>query len=256
MVYKKYLIKYSFEFIVIVIGISFSFWIDEWNKNKTNKVQHVEDLKAVLNDLKNDSIMFDRVQSSLEDGKINTDRLLSHIESYNNGQISYNSYADSIIDTGFLYGYSTFFMTSATFESLLSNGRIILFPEKIHTEMNNYYEAISKRIIDNNHILDNISLDYYNNHHPFSMYYANITGGYNNDSTYFETRSTNNDQLIRFRKYFRNKEIRKKYNSIEFLINTSNLRNRIQVYDRQIKSFRNQRDLIARSVRLYLNSIK
>ena len=83
MVYKKYLIKYSFEFIVIVIGISFSFWIDEWNKNKTNKVQHVEDLKAVLNDLKNDSIMFDRVQSSLDDGKINTDRLLSHIESYN-----------------------------------------------------------------------------------------------------------------------------------------------------------------------------
>ena len=256
MVYKKYLIKYSFEFIVIVIGISFSFWIDEWNKNKTNKVQHVEDLKAVLNDLKNDSIMFDRVQSSLDDGKINTDRLLSHIESYNNGQISYNSYADSIIDTGFLYGYSTFFMTSATFESLLSNGRIILFPEKIHTEMNNYYEAISKRIIDNNHILDNISLDYYNNHHPFSMYYANITGGYNNYSTYFETRSTNNDQLIRFRKYFRNKEIKKKYNSIEFLINTSNLRNRIQVYDRQIKSFRNQRDLIARSVKLYLNSIK
>ena len=256
MVYKKYLIKYSFEFIVIVIGISFSFWIDEWNKDNTNKVQHVEDLKAVLNDLKNDSIMFDRVQSSLDDGKINTDRLLSHIESYNNGQISYNSYADSIIDTGFLYGYSTFFMTSATFESLISNGRIILFPEKIHTEMNNYYEAISKRIIDNNHILDNISLDYYNNHHPFSMYYANITGGYNNYSTYFETRSTNNDQLIRFRKYFRNKEIKKKYNSIEFLINTSNLRNRIQVYDRQIKSFRNQRDLIARSVKLYLNSIK
>jgi hypothetical protein len=256
MVYKKYLIKYTFEFIVIVIGISFSFWIDEWNKNNTNKIQHVEDLKAVLNDLKNDSIMFNRVQASLDDGKINTDRLLSHIESFNSSIITYESYVDSIIDTGFLYGYSTFFMTSATFESLISNGRIILFPEKIHTEMNNYYEAISKRIIDNNHILDNISLDYYNDHHPFSMYYANITGGYDNNSTYFEEKSSNLEQLKRFRKYFQNKEIKNKYNSIEFLINTSNLRNRIQVYDRQINAFRRQRDIISQSVKLYLESIK
>tara|TARA_B110000003_G_C16602734_1_gene516300 strand:- start:750 stop:1520 length:771 start_codon:yes stop_codon:yes gene_type:complete len=254
--YKKFLIKYSLEFIVIVIGISFSFWIDEWNKTNTNKVQHLEDLRAVLNDLKNDSIMFNRVQSSLDEGKINTDRLLLHIESYNSGQMTYKSYADSIIDTGFLYGYSTFFMTSATFESLISNGRIILFPEKIHSEMNNYYEAISKRIIDNNHILDNISLDYYNDHHPFSMYYANITGGYDNNSTYFEAKSANSDQLKRFRKYFQNQEIKNKYNSIDFLINTSNLRNRIQVYDRQIKSFREQRDIISNSIKIYFNSIK
>ena len=54
MIYKKHIIKYSFEFIVIVIGISFSFWIDEWSKNNTNRIQHIEDLKAVLNDLKND----------------------------------------------------------------------------------------------------------------------------------------------------------------------------------------------------------
>lgn len=256
MIHKKHIIKYSFEFIVIVIGISFSFWIDEWSKNNTNRIQHIEDLKAVLNDLKNDSIMFDRVQKSLDEGKINTDKLLSHIEFYNNGQMSYKSFTDSIIDTGFLYGYSTFFMTSATFESLISNGRIILFPEKIHTEMNNYYEAISKRITDNNHILDNISLDYYNNHHPFSMYYANITGGYDNYSTYFEEKNSNSDQLKRFRKYFKNKEIKDRYNSIEFLINTSNLRNRIQVYDRQIKSFRKQRDLISFSIEVYLKSLK
>ena len=45
MKFKKYIIKYSFEFVVIVIGISFSFWIDEWNMNRTNKVQHLEDLR-------------------------------------------------------------------------------------------------------------------------------------------------------------------------------------------------------------------
>ena len=35
---KKYLIKYSFEFVVIVIGISVSFWLNEISIGNQNDI--------------------------------------------------------------------------------------------------------------------------------------------------------------------------------------------------------------------------
>ena len=42
---KKQIIRYSFEFLVIVLGISVSFWINEWDKSRSNNAQYVKDLK-------------------------------------------------------------------------------------------------------------------------------------------------------------------------------------------------------------------
>ena len=45
---KKYIIKYSFEFVVIVLGISVSFWLNELSIDNQNEVERVK----VLNRLK------------------------------------------------------------------------------------------------------------------------------------------------------------------------------------------------------------
>ena len=45
---KKYIIKYSFEFVVIVLGISASFWLNELSIDNQNEVERVK----VLNSLK------------------------------------------------------------------------------------------------------------------------------------------------------------------------------------------------------------
>lgn len=45
---KKYIIKYSFEFVVIVLGISVSFWLNELSIDNQNEVERVK----VLNSLK------------------------------------------------------------------------------------------------------------------------------------------------------------------------------------------------------------
>ena len=58
---KKYAIKYTLEFFVIVLGISISFLINEWNSNKNNMTSHKNDLKGLLNDLKNDSLKFNPI---------------------------------------------------------------------------------------------------------------------------------------------------------------------------------------------------
>ena len=54
---KKQIIRYSFEFLVIVMGISVSFWINEWDETRSNKNQYLKDLKSIRNDLKNDSFV-------------------------------------------------------------------------------------------------------------------------------------------------------------------------------------------------------
>tara|TARA_B110000444_G_scaffold261516_1_gene314517 strand:+ start:7383 stop:8171 length:789 start_codon:yes stop_codon:yes gene_type:complete len=255
---KKYLIKYTFEFVVIVIGISASFWIDEWNINKTNRIQHIEDLKAVLNDLKNDSIMFDNVQKKLDAGKLKINELLIDIESFESKKISYLEYSSRIINKGFVYTNDTFFMTDASFKSLISNSRINFFPEEIHTIMNKYYESILKRVNDNNHMVDDITLKYYHDFHPFSMYYVNtlIDLGYSESEARASLPSQiDNKTKDRFNLYFKKSDIKEIYTSTYFLIRTSNLKNRIYKYNTQISEFKNHRDLISKRIHEHLREL-
>ena len=51
---KKNLIKYSLDFVVIVLGISVSFWVNERQNDKENKIKEIavyENIKTELNDL-------------------------------------------------------------------------------------------------------------------------------------------------------------------------------------------------------------
>jgi len=52
---KKYLIKYSFEFVVIVIGISVSFWLNELsidNQNELERIKVLNSLKMEINEIR------------------------------------------------------------------------------------------------------------------------------------------------------------------------------------------------------------
>ena len=42
--------------------------------------------------------------------------------------MSYNALADTIVEVGYVYTYSTFFMNNGTYKSLINNGRIQRFP--------------------------------------------------------------------------------------------------------------------------------
>ena len=77
---KKLLIKYSLEFIVIVVGISVTFWIDEWNRNRLEDIQHVKDINSIIDDLDFDSLTIERVNSSLDIGDDKTKKIIELIE--------------------------------------------------------------------------------------------------------------------------------------------------------------------------------
>ena len=48
MLKKKYIIKYSLEFVVIVLGISVSFWLNKLSVNSQNEGERIK----ILNSLK------------------------------------------------------------------------------------------------------------------------------------------------------------------------------------------------------------
>ncbi len=52
---KKYIIKYSFEFVVIVLGISVSFWLNELsidNQNEVERLKVLNSLKMEINEIR------------------------------------------------------------------------------------------------------------------------------------------------------------------------------------------------------------
>jgi len=238
---KKYLLKYSLEFLVIVMGISVSFWVNEWNNDRLNFSSHERDIKSLISDLKNDSIKYELVLKDLIDGEKSTKKIAKLSESLISNKIEYNYFTNEIIKIGVPYKYQTFFMTDGNYKSLQADNKINLFPEGLQKVINNYYEFISKRIFDNNHLVDNTTINYYNNVHTFSVYYS-----VNKDD--FE-------KVKSFKNYFINDLMKKKYSDINFLNETNNLLERILIYKRQISNFSIQRDELALALENYLNTV-
>jgi hypothetical protein len=238
---KKYLLKYSLEFLVIVMGISVSFWVNEWNNDRLNFTSHERDIKSLISDLKNDSIKYELVLKDLIDGEKSTKKIAKLSESLISNKISYNYFTNEIIKIGVPYNYQTFFMTDGNYKSLQADNKINLFSAGLQKIINNYYEFISKRIFDNNHLVDNTTINYYNNVHTFSVYYSVNKDDY--------------EKVKSFKNYFINDLMKKKYSDINFLNETNNLLERILIYKRQISNFSNQRDELALALENYLNTV-
>jgi hypothetical protein len=238
---KKYLPKYSLEFLVIVMGISVSFWVNEWNNDRLNFTSHERDIKSLISDLKNDSIKYELVLKDLIDGEKSTKKIAKLSESLISNKISYNYFTNEIIKIGVPYNYQTFFMTDGNYKSLQADNKINLFSAGLQKIINNYYEFISKRIFDNNHLVDNTTINYYNNVHTFSVYYSVNKDDY--------------EKVKSFKNYFINDLMKKKYSDINFLNETNNLLERILIYKRQISNFSNQRDELALALENYLNTV-
>ena len=238
---KKYLLKYSLEFLVIVMGISVSFWVNEWNNDRLNFTSHERDIKSLISDLKNDSIKYELVLKDLIDGEKSTKKIAKLSESLISNKISYNYFTNEIIKIGVPYNYQTFFMTDGNYKSLQADNKINLFSAGLQKIINNYYEFISKRIFDNNHLVDNTTINYYNNVHTFSVYYSVNKDDY--------------EKVKSFKNYFINDLMKKKYSDINFLNETNNLLERILIYKRQISNFSIQRDELALALENYLNTV-
>ena len=119
---KKYLIKYSFEFVVIVIGISVSFWLNELsidNQNELERIKVLNSLKMEINEIRD--YTFEREKTWVTDL-----RLLNELLFPRNGIIDTDSIlkittAKSRIET-FLVIYRVFDPPMNRYYSIINSG--------------------------------------------------------------------------------------------------------------------------------------
>ena len=119
---KRYLIKYSFEFVVIVIGISVSFWLNELsidNQNELERIKVLNSLKMEINEIRD--YTFEREKTWVTDL-----RLLNELLFPRNGVIDTDSIlkittAKSRIET-FLVIYRVFDPPMNRYYSIINSG--------------------------------------------------------------------------------------------------------------------------------------
>ena len=114
---KKHIIKYILDFLVIVLGISVSFWVNKIKNNKENKINEIhvyEDIRMELNELsemineRTDKFTFDlelvnKVLDESLDAKCNYNDLLASITDYRGFEPKIEIYSSLKYDGGLKY---------------------------------------------------------------------------------------------------------------------------------------------------------
>ena len=80
---KKYLLKYFLEFLVIVMGISVSFWLNNWTENTLLNKQKKENLINLKSAIQRDSDLLNKIEN-VNDFRLNS---LSQVLKWSNSSV-------------------------------------------------------------------------------------------------------------------------------------------------------------------------
>jgi len=122
MIKKKYIIKYSFEFIVIVLGISVSFWLNELsieNQNEGERIKVLNSLKMEINEIKD--YTYEREKTWATDLRLLNELLLPRDGVIDTDSILKITTAKSRIET-FLVIYRVFDPPMNRYFSIINSG--------------------------------------------------------------------------------------------------------------------------------------
>lgn len=157
---KKYLIKYTLEFIVIVTGISLSFWINEWDNNRMNSDKELYFLNGLKSDLEK---QLNSLNNYNEFSNQTIDYGVSILEDYSIFETLSKTDSLNIKLSRLMYSRS-YPEINTTFNELKSTGQFNLFKEKLlASKVIKYYqdsENYKKRLTKN------IDIVYYNEIFP------------------------------------------------------------------------------------------
>ena len=119
---NKYVIKYSFEFVVIVLGISVSFWLNELsieNQNEGERIKVLNSLKMEINEIKD--YTYEREKTWMTDLRLLNELLLPRNGVIDTDSILKITTAKSRIET-FLVIYRVFDPPMNRYYSIINSG--------------------------------------------------------------------------------------------------------------------------------------
>ena len=119
---KKYIIKYSFEFFVIVLGISVSFWLNEIsidNQNEGERIKVLNSLKMEINEIRD--YTYEREKTWMTDLRLLNELLFPRNDIVDTDSILKITTAKSRIET-FLVIYRVFDPPMNRYYSIINSG--------------------------------------------------------------------------------------------------------------------------------------
>tara|TARA_Y100001935_G_scaffold109738_1_gene91112 strand:+ start:2440 stop:3150 length:711 start_codon:yes stop_codon:yes gene_type:complete len=119
---KKYIIKYSFEFVVIVLGISVSFWLNELsieNQNEGERIKVLNSLKMEIKEIRD--YTFEREKTWMTDLRLLNELLFPRNDIVDTDSILKITTAKSRIET-FLVIYRVFDPPMNRYYSIINSG--------------------------------------------------------------------------------------------------------------------------------------
>ena len=119
---KKYIIKYSFEFVVIVLGISVSFWLNELsidNQNEVERFKVLTSLKMEINEIRD--YTYEREKTWMTDLRLLNELILPRGGVVDTDSILKITTAKSRIET-FLVIYRVFDPPMNRYYSIINSG--------------------------------------------------------------------------------------------------------------------------------------
>ena len=241
-------LPYVFDFLVVVLGVTVSFGLDSWRTDRQQAQLHAQDIRSLLEDLERDQERIQEVEEHIKLGQESFDKILRITNKHRRGEMEYADFAAQLMELGTPYVYLTFYMNNSTYKSLLSNGRLQLFPESISKKLRDYYEYVSKRVEDNNDIVDQVTLRYYNEDHPWVNYKQGV-------ETMLEigvAEKVAENAAEDMEDYFHTPGVREHYSQLSFLHGTLSVHNQaIGIHSMQVEIYTRLRDELEDIIKRY-----
>ena len=134
---KSYL-KYVVELIVIVVGITLSFMVDEWREERKNRDKEIKAMKEILSGLKSDLIEID---NGYEKASLSLNSAEIILDCINDQCIFTDSIGKHISNMSFfLYSLPN----NAPYENLKNEGLTIISNDSLRNKIIYYYEIEQK----------------------------------------------------------------------------------------------------------------
>ena len=240
-------LPYLLEFLVVVLGVTVSFGLDGWRHDRQQAKLHEQDVRSLLQDLARDEERLEQVAAHIDQGEVALGRVLTITNAFRTGELDYEGFTSQLMALETPYRYSTFYMNNSTYKSLLSNGRLQLFPEPINKNLRDYYEYVSKRLEDNNDLVDRITLRYYNEDHPWV--------NYRHGAEALQEQGLEAGAAEGAAAYFQGPGIREHYGQLSFLHGTLALYDRVLIHGGQVELYRQLRDELEGIVQGYASGV-
>ena len=184
---KKYLIKYSLEFLVIVMGISVSFWLSNYQESIDNAEKEIQ----VCNDLFNSvSSLYDEIEDRTLAFKFDLDIIENLLGLSDFNKYNYDDLMVAVID------WRGFDPNQETYSTLKEEGSLKYISSKeLKVNLEKFYGSEGGYIISNMEddiIMQREILKYLNYNHPILVLRNNE---YNDESLILNFKSVANKDL-------------------------------------------------------------